>query len=37
MAIESYELPFTKGIENQMFTIKGYSDEIDYDDLFIEK
>lgn len=28
MAIESYELPFTKGIENQMFTIKGYSDEL---------
>lgn len=28
MVIESYELPFTKGIENQMFTIKGYSDEL---------
>ena len=27
LAIESFELPFTKGIENQMYTIKAYSDD----------
>jgi hypothetical protein len=27
MAIESYDLPFTKGVENQMYTLKGYSDD----------
>jgi len=26
LAIEDYSLPFTKGMENQMFTIKAYSD-----------
>lgn len=36
IAIESYEFPFTKGVENQLFTIKGYSDEIAFNDLFIE-
>jgi hypothetical protein len=28
IAIESYDFPFTKGIENQAFTIKGYSDDV---------
>jgi hypothetical protein len=28
LAIEDYALPFTKGVENQMFTIKGYSDDM---------
>jgi len=28
IAIEDYSLPFTKGIENQMYTIKGYSDNL---------
>lgn len=28
IAVESYEFPFTKGAENQMFTIKAYSDGI---------
>lgn len=28
LAVESYALPFTKGIENQMYTIKGYSDDL---------
>ncbi|MDR1459641.1 MAG: DUF6046 domain-containing protein [Bacteroidales bacterium] len=27
IAIESYSLPFTKGLENQMYTIKAYSDD----------
>jgi hypothetical protein len=27
IAIESYEFPFTKGMENQAFTIKAYSDD----------
>ncbi|MCL2290826.1 MAG: DUF6046 domain-containing protein [Bacteroidetes bacterium] len=27
IAIESYDFPFTKGIENQAFTIKAYSDD----------
>jgi hypothetical protein len=27
LAIEDYSLPFTKGIENQMYTIKAYSDD----------
>jgi len=27
IAIESYEFPFTKGLENQAFTIKAYSDD----------
>lgn len=27
IAIESYDFPFTKGMENQSFTIKAYSDE----------
>jgi hypothetical protein len=35
LAIEDYALPFTKGVENQMFTIKGYSD--DMFDLFIKE
>jgi hypothetical protein len=35
LAIESCELPFTKGVENQMFTIKGYSD--DMYELFIKE
>ena len=28
LAIEDYSLPFTKGMENQMYTIKGYSDDL---------
>ena len=35
LAIEDYALPFTKGMENQMFTIKAYSDN-DFD-LLIEE
>jgi hypothetical protein len=35
LAVESYALPFTKGVENQTFTIKGYSD--DMFDLFIRE
>jgi len=27
IAIESYDFPFTKGVENQAFTIKAYSDD----------
>jgi len=27
IAIESYDFPFTKGMENQAFTIKAYSDD----------
>jgi hypothetical protein len=30
MVVEDYQLPFTKGIENQTYTIKGYSDD-DYE------
>ena len=29
LAIEDYSLPFTKGMENQMYTIKGYSDDME--------
>lgn len=35
MVIEDYTLPFTKGIENQMYTIKAYSDDI-FNDLLIK-
>lgn len=28
IAIEDYSFPYTKGMENQMFSIKGYSDEM---------
>jgi hypothetical protein len=28
LAIEEYSFPFTKGIENQMYTIKAYSDDV---------
>jgi hypothetical protein len=28
LAIEDYSLPFTKGMENQMYAIKGYSDDM---------
>jgi hypothetical protein len=28
LAIEDFSLPFTKGIENQMYTIKAYSDDV---------
>lgn len=27
LAIESFDLPFTKGIENQMYSLKAYSDD----------
>jgi hypothetical protein len=35
IAVEEYGLPFTKGIENQMYTIKGYSDDLF--DLFVRE
>lgn len=35
IAIEDFQLPFTKGIENQMFTIKASSDDFDEDKLLI--
>lgn len=35
ITIESCDFPFTKGVENQMFTIKAYSDDL-YD-LLIER
>lgn len=28
IVIESFDLPFTKGVENQAFTIKAYSDDV---------
>lgn len=28
LAIEEYQFPFTKGKENQMFTLKAYSDDV---------
>jgi hypothetical protein len=28
LAIEDFSLPFTKGMENQMYTIKAYSDDL---------
>jgi hypothetical protein len=28
IAVEDYGLPFTKGIENQMYTVKAYSDDV---------
>jgi hypothetical protein len=28
LAVEDWSLPFTKGMENQMYTIKGYSDDL---------
>jgi len=28
IAIEDYSIPFTKGIENQMYSIKAYSDDM---------
>ena len=37
LAIESYEFPFTKGMNNQMYTIKGYSDDFNTKDLLVEK
>jgi hypothetical protein len=27
IAVESYSMSFTKGLENQMYTIKAYSDD----------
>lgn len=29
MVIEEFQFPFTKGMENQMFTIRGSSDDVD--------
>ncbi|MBQ9255011.1 MAG: hypothetical protein IJ180_09595 [Bacteroidales bacterium] len=37
IAVESYEFPFTKGMNNQMYTIKGYSDDFDVEQLLVEK
>jgi hypothetical protein len=28
LVIEDFSLPFTKGVENQMYTIKAYSDDL---------
>jgi len=36
IAIEDYEFPFTKGMVNQMFTIKAVSDDYNTDNLIIE-
>ncbi len=35
MAIEDYQFPFTKGMENQMYTIKATSDDFDDKKLLI--
>lgn len=35
IVIEEYQFPFTKGIENQMFTIKACSDNFEKKDLFV--
>lgn len=35
IAIEDFSFPFTKGMENQMFTIKGSSDNYDEKQLFV--
>ncbi len=37
IAVESYDFPFTKGMNNQMYTIKAYSDDFDAEDLLVEK
>lgn len=37
MAIEDYQFPFTKGLENQMFSIKASSDDFDEKNLLIAK
>lgn len=37
IAIEDYEFPFTKGMNNQMYTIKAVSDDFDINQLMIEK
>lgn len=37
IAIESFEFPFTKGMNNQMFTIKAVSDDFDKSRLLIAK
>lgn len=37
IAVESYDFPFTKGMNNQMFTIKGYSDDFSVEQLLVEK
>ncbi|MCL2130887.1 MAG: DUF6046 domain-containing protein [Lentimicrobiaceae bacterium] len=29
IAIEDFSIPFTKGVENQMYSIKAYSDDMD--------
>ncbi|MDR0789637.1 MAG: DUF6046 domain-containing protein [Bacteroidales bacterium] len=36
IVIEDYEFPFTKGKENQMYTIKAVSDDFDVEQLLIE-
>ena len=35
IVIEDYEFPFTRGMENQMFTIKAYSDNYDEKQLIV--
>lgn len=37
ICIESYDFPFTKGMENQMFSIKAVSDDFETSNLLIAK
>lgn len=37
ICIESYDFPFTKGMENQMFSIKAVSDDFESSNLLIAK
>ncbi|MCM1035534.1 MAG: DUF6046 domain-containing protein [Paludibacter sp.] len=37
IAIESYEFPFTKGMENQLFTIRATSDDFNEEQLLIAR
>jgi hypothetical protein len=36
IVIEDYEFPFTKGMANQMYSIKAVSDDFDVDKLLIK-
>lgn len=37
IAIEDFQFPFTKGMENQIFSIKAYSDNFDVDKLLVKE
>lgn len=37
MVIEDFQFPFTKGMENQMFTLRGCSDDVDDKQLLLAK